>query len=104
MIVIITVTNVADLDLNLLRVLHAVLSERSATRAARQLHVTQSAVSNSLSTLRKIFGDPLVVRSGRGLSGTPRADELKPLIASALAQLESVFERQEPFDRLRTTR
>jgi hypothetical protein len=65
--------NLSAIDLNLLLVLHTVLEEGSATGAARKLSVTQSAVSNSLARLRSLLGDPLVVRSGRGIVPTPAA-------------------------------
>jgi DNA-binding transcriptional LysR family regulator len=57
--------NLATVDLNLLQVLATVLEERSATRAARRLHVTPSAVSNALRRVRDLFDDPLVVRRPR---------------------------------------
>ena len=50
-----TVMNLSALDLNLLVVLHVVLEERSATRAAKRLHVTQSAVSNAIARLRSVL-------------------------------------------------
>ena len=53
--------NLSAIDLNLFLVLHAVLEEQSATKAAARLHVTQSAVSNALGRLRQLLGDPLVV-------------------------------------------
>jgi DNA-binding transcriptional LysR family regulator len=90
--------NISALDLNLLVVLHVVLEERSATRAAKQLHVTQSAVSNAIARLRSVLGDPLVVRSGRGLAPTPRAEELRPFIAQAMAQLQVALDRGTAFD------
>jgi Bacterial regulatory helix-turn-helix protein, lysR family len=66
----------------------AVLKERSATRAARRLNVTQSAVSNSLTRLRALLDDPLVVCSGRRLVPAPRANELFLLVDSAIGQLQ----------------
>jgi DNA-binding transcriptional LysR family regulator len=93
----ITVMKLSALDLNLLLVLHAVLEERSATRAAKRLNVTQSAVSNALSRLRAVLGDPLVVRSGRGIVATPRAQALAPAIAEAMARLEGALEQGKTF-------
>jgi len=90
--------NLAGIDMNLFLVLHSVIKERSATRAAKLLNVTQSAVSNSLTRLRSLFNDPLVVRSGRGLVPTPRAIELYPLVESAIAQLQSVLNQQSGAD------
>jgi len=91
--------SITSLDLNLLLVLDAVLSERSVARAARRLHVTPSAVSNSLARLRAALGDPLVARSGRGIVPTPRAAELAPAIARALRDLDEAVHRR-PFDAL----
>jgi DNA-binding transcriptional LysR family regulator len=78
----------ATLDLNLLLVLDTVLAERSVARAARRLHVTPSAVSNSLARLRAALGDPLLARKGRGIVPTPRATEFAPVLARALREIE----------------
>lgn len=86
--------NLSAIDLNLFLVLHAVLEERSATRAAARLHVTQSAVSNGLARLRELLGDPLVVRKGRGLVPTPRAEELAPLLQEVTARLSRALDRR----------
>jgi DNA-binding transcriptional LysR family regulator len=66
----------SDLDGHLLQLLLAVHEEQSITRAALRLGVTQSAVSHLLDKLRAIVGDPLFVRSGRGIMATARADQL----------------------------
>lgn len=65
-----------DLDGRLLHLLVAVTEEGSITRAAQRLGVTQSAVSHLLDKLRALVGDPLFVRSGRGIVATARAEEL----------------------------
>lgn len=65
-----------DLDGRLLQLLVAVSEEGSVTRAAQRLGVTQSAVSHLLDKLRSMVGDPLFVRSGRGIVATARAEEL----------------------------
>ena len=96
--------NLASIDLNRLLVLHAVLSERSVTRAAAALHVTPSAVSNALARLRATFDDPLLVRSGRGLVLTPRATVLAPQLADAVAAMARVVDEQSDFDPARSTR
>jgi DNA-binding transcriptional LysR family regulator len=82
-------TNFRTLDLNLLRVFDQVMAERNLTRAARNLSMTQPAVSNALSRLREALGDRLVTRSGYGVEPTPRALALWPTIADALRQLEA---------------
>ena len=81
--------NFRTLDLNLLRVFDQVMAERNLTRAARNLAMTQPAVSNALNRLRDALGDKLLVRSGYGVEPTPRALALWPTIGDALRQLES---------------
>ncbi len=81
--------NFRTLDLNLLRVFDQVMTERNLTRAARNLAMTQPAVSNALRRLRESVGDKLVVRSGYGIEPTPRALALWPAIADALRQMEA---------------
>jgi len=80
--------SIAALDLNLLLVLDTVLAQRSVVRAARRLHVTPSAVSNALARLRAALGDPLLIRSGRGVVPTPRAAALAPALSRALRDLD----------------
>lgn len=80
--------NFRTLDLNLLRVFDAVMAERSLTRAARSLSLTQPAVSNALSRLRVALGDELVRRSGQGVAPTPRALTVWPAVREALRQLQ----------------
>lgn len=96
--------NLASIDLDRLVVLHAVLQERSVTRAARKLHVTPSAVSNALAKLRDTFGDPLLVRSGRALVLTPRAEALAPKLADVVDAVERALEVGSSFDPARSTR
>ena len=81
--------NFRTLDLNLLRVFDEVMVERSLTRAARNLSLTQPAVSNALRRLRETLGDDLVVRSGQGMAPTPRALALWPTVREALRQLQA---------------
>lgn len=81
-------SNISSLDWNTLKVFHAIYEESSATRAGLRLGLTQSAISAALARLRRIYGDPLFQRTGRGLSATPRAHELHPLIAQAIAALQ----------------
>ena len=81
--------NFRTLDLNLLRVFDEVMAERSLTRAARNLSLTQPAVSNALRRLRDTLGDELVVRDGQGMAPTPRALTLWPTVREALGQLQA---------------
>ncbi|SEK16127.1 MULTISPECIES: LysR family transcriptional regulator [unclassified Variovorax] len=80
--------NFRTLDLNLLRVFDEVMAERNLTRAARNLSITQPAVSNALRRLREVLGDELVKRSGAGVEPTPRALALWPTVRDALRQLQ----------------
>jgi DNA-binding transcriptional LysR family regulator len=65
------------------------MAEGSLTRAARNLSLTQPAVSNALRRLRETLGDELVQRSGQGMAPTPRARAIWPAVREALAQLQS---------------
>jgi DNA-binding transcriptional LysR family regulator len=60
-------------DLNLLHVFDALMTERSVTRAGKQVGLSQSATSNALSRLRALFGDALFVKTPAGMIPTPRA-------------------------------
>ncbi len=83
--------NFRTFDLNLLRVFDQVMAERNLTRAARNLAMTQPAVSNALNRLRDALGDKLVVRSGYGVEPTPRSLALWPAVSDALRQLEGAL-------------
>ena len=65
--------NIEHIDLNLLVYLDVLLRERNVTRAASYLGITQPALSNSLRRLRKVFDDPLLVRTSEGMTPTERA-------------------------------
>lgn len=79
-------------DLNLLPVLRELLRKRNVTRAAEALHMSQSAVSEALGRLRLQFGDPLLVRAGRGMAPTRVAEALAPLVERAMAAFEALVE------------
>lgn len=90
-------SDITGLDLNLLRALDALLDERSVTRAANRLALTQPAVSGLLARLRERFDDPLFVRGRRGVTPTPRALALAGPVKRILADVESLV-RPETFD------
>jgi len=93
------------IDLNLLVVLRALLAERQVTRAARRVGLSQSAVSHALARLRDVYADPLLVRRGRSLELTPRAQLLVPELEQGLAQLESTLgSSRQSFDPRRAQR
>jgi DNA-binding transcriptional LysR family regulator len=72
-----TATSLSNIDLNLLISLQVLLEERNVSRAAESLHITQPAMSKTLSRLRELFDDPLFTRSSHGMQPTPRAMELE---------------------------
>ena len=88
-------TNFRTLDLNLLRVFDEVMAEKSLTKAARNLSITQPAVSNALRRLRETLGDDLVRREGHGITPTPFALALWPNVRQALDQLQSALVPQQ---------
>lgn len=94
----VTSTAPADLELDQLRVLAALLRSASTVRAARELGITQSAVSHSLKRLREALGDPLFVRVGRALAPTERALSLRVPVDEALAAIARVSARPGAFD------
>ena len=100
----ITVVNVQDIDLNLLRVFDAVLRERGVTPAAARLGLTQPAVSNALARLRALFGDSLFVRTPAGMDATPFARGVAEPVRQALALLESALAHGPGFDPATATR
>ncbi len=88
----------SQLDLNLLRVFDALLTERSVTRAAARLNLTQSATSSALARLREGLNDPLFVRSATGLVPTARAEALAGPIRAALDQIRAALDQTLDFD------
>jgi len=94
----------ANLDLNLLVTLDALLRERNLTRAAAQVGVSQPAVSAALARLRRHFGDPLLNRVGNRYELTPLAAQLASLTGPALAGVRRVFEKTPYFDPARMER
>lgn len=85
-------------DLNLLPVFLALMEERSVTRAAERLGITQPALSNALTRLRTMLQDPLFVRERYGMQPTAKAQELAPAIAAALASLDELVLGQQAFE------
>jgi DNA-binding transcriptional LysR family regulator len=96
--------NLASLDLNLLVSLDALLQERSVTRAAARMGLSQPALSASLARLRRHFGDELLTRTGNEYRLTPLAVQLRDLARLALTGVERVFTAQPEFDPASSTR
>ncbi|RYE87549.1 MAG: LysR family transcriptional regulator [Myxococcales bacterium] len=96
--------HVADLDLNLLVTLDTLLQERSVTRAAERLGVTQPAVSHRLRLLREQLDDPLLVGGRGSLHLTERARQLAAPLGRALLDVRAALRSGEPFDPARSER
>ena len=94
----------SNIDLNLLVVLDVLLREKSVGRTADRLNLTSSAVSHALKRLRVLFGNELLVRDGRRMVPTARAESLAKSLPSLLSQVEHVIEAPEPFDPARSGR
>lgn len=84
-----------QLDGHILRTFLVILEESSVSRAAERLEVTQSAVSHTLAKLRRIFGDPLFVRSGQGLTPTETALALKGPARDVLNRLKGLTDQRQ---------
>jgi DNA-binding transcriptional LysR family regulator len=84
--------NSADIDLNLLRVLDALLDTGSVVGAAARLHLSPPAVSRSLGRLRKVLDDPLFVRAGRELVPTELAKSLRGPTQAALSEALKILQ------------
>jgi DNA-binding transcriptional LysR family regulator len=97
-IMIISIVNVRELNLNLLVSFDALLAEENVTRAARRVGLTQSAMSNALAQLRQVFDDPLFTRRPGGMAPTQRALALGGAVRQALATLDMAFAAVTRFD------
>jgi DNA-binding transcriptional LysR family regulator len=86
------------LNLNLLLHLDAVLRERSVSRAASLLHLSQPTVSAALARLRRHFGDELLERRGHDLVLTPFGAALQPLAEQAVRAVGTVFDSSAVFE------
>ena len=90
--------DLTGVDLNLLVAFDALLDERSVTRAAARLSLSQPGMSNALARLRKLFGDPLLVRDGAVLVPTPRAEALSQPVRDALGIIRDALSERTGFD------
>jgi len=97
-------TSLRDIDLNLLVILDVLLQEKSVSRAAGRLHLTPSAVSHALSRLRKLFDDDLLIRDGRQMTPTLRAQEIAVSLPSTLRQVAHLFTAPKTFEPATSTR
>src|SRR5947209_3732310 len=86
------------IELRELRLLAALLAERSVSRAALRVGLTQAAASNALARLRVALEDPLFVRSGRGIALTPRVLSMEPMLTRTLSEIDAAFLPPKKFD------
>ena len=85
-------------DLNLLLAFEVLVDERSVTRAARRLNVTQSAMSASLKRLREALDDPILLQHGKAMMPTSHALALAPEVSAAIAGLRLLIQPSTGFD------
>ncbi|MCZ4313592.1 LysR family transcriptional regulator [Comamonadaceae bacterium G21597-S1] len=90
--------DIRSLDVGMLRAFEALAQERSVSRAAARLFLSQPAVSASLNRLRDTFGDPLFTRTAHGMEPTARALALAPLVDRVLADIATLLAPQHGFD------
>src|SRR5690606_6351790 len=90
--------DITDIDLNLLVVFDALLRTRSVSRAARELRMSQPATSLALNRLRKTFGDPLFVRTSRGIHPTPFSEAMAAPLEAIIDRIRADLLQQPTFD------
>jgi len=93
-----------EIDLNLLVVFKQLLAERSVSRAAEALGLSQPAVSNALSRLRKLMGDELFLRTPAGMEPTPFAEQLAESVTYGLGMIHSALNQRTTFEPATSTR
>jgi DNA-binding transcriptional LysR family regulator len=91
-------------DLNLLRTLDALLQEANVTLAAKRLGLSTPATSHALARIRERLGDPILVRAGRKMVLTPRAEQLRPEVRSLVEDAMRVLSAAVPFEPRALTR
>ena len=87
----------SSIDTHLLVTLDALLQEESVHAAAQRIALSPSATSHALARLRELFGDPLLVRAGRKLKRTARAEALAPRVREVVTAMEAIFQPPESF-------
>ena len=95
---------VTNIDLRLLAVVTELHKTRSVSQTAENLDLSQSAISMSLAKLRKLFNDPLFVRTSSGMNPTPHAVELIGLLKNAEDILQTALDLHVVFDPMRSDR
>lgn len=90
--------DIRGLDVAMLRTFDALMRERSVSRAAARLFLSQPAVSASLGRLREVLDDPLFRRSGHGVTPTPRALAIADQVERVLGELSAIVAGGAAFD------
>jgi DNA-binding transcriptional LysR family regulator len=90
--------DLSRIDLNLLVLFETVFQERHVGRSAERLHLSPSAISHGLGRLRTLLGDPLFLRTTKGVVPTERAIQLAAPVAEILARVREVVSSATPFD------
>ena len=96
--------DLSRIDLNLLVLFEIVFQERHVGRSAERLRLSASAVSHGLGRLRTLLGDPLFLKTPKGVVPTERALQLAPSVAEILARIRGVVSTAAPFDPRHSTR
>lgn len=91
-------TNLRSIDLNLLVILQVLLEERNTTKTAQRLAMSQPAVSRALSRLRRLYDDPLLVRTPQGMEPTAKAQSLVAPLQQILRSVEQTLVPQQMLD------
>jgi DNA-binding transcriptional LysR family regulator len=96
--------DLSRIDLNLLVLFEIVFQERHVGRSAERLHLSPSAISHGLGRLRTLLGDPLFLKTPKGVVPTERALQLATSVAEILARIRGVVSTATPFDSRQSTR
>lgn len=91
-------TQTRNLDLHALESFDMLMRERSVSRAAERMGISQSSMSEALARLRERLGDPVLVRTREGMVPTERAQQLLPQVRSAIDQLRALLDHERSFD------
>lgn len=93
-----SVLGLEEIDLKLLRLLDALYATRSVTRTAEKMDLSQPTVSIGLARLRKMWADPLFVRTSEGMQPTPRMDDMMPSVRQVLSGISQLISSSSHFN------
>lgn len=84
-------------DLSLLACLDVLLSEGSVAGAASRMNLSTPAMSRILGRIRSLTGDPILVRAGRGMVPTPRAEEIREQVSALVESARQILQGSSQF-------